>query len=1103
MKIFLKRALFLMCALTLVFGLVGCPTEPKNNNIGGGTIGDNEEKQLSTHLVDFSNSGVQWSNGFKNNGGELGTAEQWVVYNHKVDLAEDVIVLKSKVNFNTLSGHTGVGFISVDGTSRKGYQLLSGQNIKNVGCTDGGSGQGFDTKVDGFGWATDTDYVFEVTIKEGKISYVVYDTTGAELAAKKDTTIYHNASDIVYPAFGGTRGSAATYSDISVSINGKTVSIDGIDPQSQLATLSLDKSIVRIKTTETATVTATATEAGASVPVTAESSDTSIASVSVSNNVITVTPVKMGSVKVTVKHTKADYLTASFDVVVADYPSSNIYGSLATVTYPAAASTDAYEDATLRLAFDAAPTLSDGGFISIYKEDGTLVDTITMIDEIQKTAAGNSIKVKNQLVRVDGNNVLITPHVGVIQPETKYFVGIPEGSITGKINGKDFNGLSNDKDAADSWSFTTRAAVAATSVMTVNASESSESDFRSINGALAAIGTTDTGSYTINVAAGTYYELINTKIAGTVKIVGPTNTLGDSVIIKYINHNDWNGGTAIRPSFYVGGTGNLVLENVTIWNATRRGVDTEAQEAQAEAIYFQSTGKLAAYNCSFKSYQDTIQVGNKGGKAWFYKCYIEGDVDYIWGTADVALFEECKFKTLNDDNRKTKTSDLLVARTYKQGSKIAKGFVVFNSEIEIENGMTQTFGRCAGSGSDFWDQGAAINTKITGTGTLDPAFWQAKNYNPMKDHETFVGWKDYNITNANDEVISASSRCEKTYAISDEVYAKEFNGRRAILNRVYNVDEGVYVSGNAWDVEELEASWGASADESLNNDYSDEVVINTNTFDFTKGIENIVAEEDATKTLTLTGSGFQDAKNYGAKNAGTATFDVTGSALITFYPTYKMDGTVTLYTSGDTTTPLAEVAISTGGNDAKIPKAGSGEAQDPLLYAKSVMYTGDAVTLDLAIAGSNVYFWKIVVTYPTANTFDFTKGIENIVAEEDATKTLILTGSGFQDAKNYGAKNAGTATFDVTGSALITFYPTYKMDGTVTLYTSGDTTTPLAEVAISTGGNDAKIPKAGSGEAQDPLLYAKSVMYTGDAVTLDLAIAGSNVYFWKIVVNQF
>ena len=813
-----------LCAVSLLFGsFMSCSSGSDDDDDTSGKsdiIGGNEEKQLSTHLVDFSNSGVQWSNGFKN----MAESEQWVVYNHKVDLAEDVIVLKSKVNFNTTSGHTGVGFISVDGTSRKGYQLLSAQNIKNVGCTTGGSGQGFDTKVDGFGFATGTDYVFEVTIKEGKISYVVYDTTGAELAAKKDTSIYHDASDIVYPAFGGTRGSAATYSDISVSINGKTVSIDGIDPQSQLATLSLDKSIVRINTAETATVTATATEAGASVPVTAESSDTSIASVSVSNNVITVTPVKMGSVKVTVKHTKADYLTASFDVVVADYPLSNIYGSLTTVTYPAAASTDAYEDATLRLAFDATPTLSDGGFISIYKEDGTLVDTITMIDEIQKTAAGNSIKVKNQLVRVDGNNVLITPHVGVIQPETKYFVGIPEGSITGKINGKDFNGLSNDKDAADSWSFTTRAAVAATSVMTVNASESSESDFRSINGALAAIGTTDTGSYTINVAAGTYYELINTKISGTVKIVGPTNTLGDSVIIKYINHNDWNGGTAIRPSFYVGGTGNLVLENVTIWNATRRGVDTEAQEAQAEAIYFQSTGKLAAYNCSFKSYQDTIQVGNKGGKAWFYKCYIEGDVDYIWGTADVALFEECKFKTLNDDNRKTKTSDLLVARTYKQGSKIAKGFVVFNSEIEIENGMTQTFGRCAGSGSDFWDQGAAINTKITGDGTLDPAFWQAKNYNPMKDHETFVGWKDYNITKANDQVISASSRCEKTYAISDEVYAKEFNGRRAILNRVYNVDEGVYeLCGLAakWDLEELETAWNATEDVSIDDDSED------------------------------------------------------------------------------------------------------------------------------------------------------------------------------------------------------------------------------------------------------------------------------------------
>lgn len=36
MKIFLKRALFLMCALTLVFGLVGCPKEAKSPSGGNG-----------------------------------------------------------------------------------------------------------------------------------------------------------------------------------------------------------------------------------------------------------------------------------------------------------------------------------------------------------------------------------------------------------------------------------------------------------------------------------------------------------------------------------------------------------------------------------------------------------------------------------------------------------------------------------------------------------------------------------------------------------------------------------------------------------------------------------------------------------------------------------------------------------------------------------------------------------------------------------------------------------------------------------------------------------------------------------------------------------
>lgn len=61
MKIFLKRTVFFMCALTLVFGLVGCPTEPKNN-IGGGTIGGTEKPDVEESTTSFSGefAGLKW-----------------------------------------------------------------------------------------------------------------------------------------------------------------------------------------------------------------------------------------------------------------------------------------------------------------------------------------------------------------------------------------------------------------------------------------------------------------------------------------------------------------------------------------------------------------------------------------------------------------------------------------------------------------------------------------------------------------------------------------------------------------------------------------------------------------------------------------------------------------------------------------------------------------------------------------------------------------------------------------------------------------------------------------------------------------------------------
>ena len=1084
---------FLMC------NVIACDDgggSGNGNGSDGGSGSKEETKQedttiddtkLSSHLVNLTNTDVTWdatANGFTN----TVATEAYLVYNRKVDIAKDAITLQAKVNFNSLSGHVGVGFISVEGTSRVGYQLLTGQNIKNVNCTEGGSGQGFDSKVDGFAWATDKDYIFNVAISDGKISYIVYDVDGTtELAAKKETVIYHGSDDIVYPAFGGTRGNAATFSDITVTVNGNKYTIDGIDAQGQLPTLSLDSSVIRIKSSETGTVKATATYNGSSAKVTAVSADDSAVTVAVADDgTITVTPIKATpGVVVTVTNASATYITASFTVVVADYPTTNAY---TLNSYPAAGATAAYTDGSLRLTFDSAPTLNSASFVAIFDDAGELVDTITMSDEKQTTNAGNTIKVKSQLVRVSGNDVLITPHFGVLENEKTYYVAIPQGAITGKIGGVDFDGLSNDKEAAGAWSFKTRAAHAASATMTVSADESATPDFRTVYGALAAIGTTDTGSYTINLSAGEYYELVNAKIAGTVKIVGPSTAEANgtdttkNAVIKYINHNEWNGGTAIRPSFYISGTGNLVLENVTIWNATRRGVDTDAGEAQAEAIYFQSTGTIAAYNSTFKSYQDTIQVGNKGGRGWFYKCYVEGDVDFLWGTADVVLFEECTLKALNDSARTTKSEDLLVARTYLTSNKIAKGFVVFNSTIEVEDGITLSFGRCAGSGDGFYDQCAVVNTIVKGT--LSDGWWTEKNYTPLKDFEKYAGWKDYNITDANGTALSPTSRTEKTYALDTATYSLEFNGRNAILNRIFDTSTSAYATlSEKWDVSALETEFSATEDASLNNDYG--ASVDKTTLDYAwKDTDAVVAEVNIQNKADTWDDLYIDATSgkFAAKgrtswiqcNNGTKIYVPVSTAAVITVTTYSANVSAT----------VGEAATEISSGDSKVLKY-SFKLDD------AVTVSGKDGKYALITFGASDYVGTITRTVVYDKTWKDTDAVAaevNIQNKADTWDDLYI------DATSGKFVAKGRTSWIQCNSGTKIYVPV-KTDATITVTTYGkNIAATVGESATSISSGEDKV-----------LTYNYT---TADAVTVDgkegsyaLITFGSNDYVGTITLT--
>ena len=495
--------------------------------------------------------------------------------------------------------------------------------------------------------------------------------------------------------------------------------------------------------------------------------------------------------------------------------------------YPAQDATDAFADTQLIMTFEEAPTLVADSEVTI-TSDSTTVDTIsvnpTTADESQTAQSGYTVNVGNQqLVRLDDTSVYIQPHYNgttsatVLQAETTYTVDVSDILTVGSS----YDGIMF-ADGTSTWSFTTGAAPTLSTTLSVsNATSENSADYFSVYGALFAAVTNGSSSttYTLDIADGTYYELVSitAKSSQTFILHGSdSNTKGDSVVIEYVNNNHMNNGVDLRALFFQG-NGNLVLENITLKNLTQRATvytydgyyggnsasTSGKNNYQAEVLYFNSSsGTISAYNSSFVSLQDTLLTK---GKLWFYDCYIAGDVDFMWGYSDVALFENCEIECLSDSKVSTDNAYLFETRVGStSGTTVGKGYVLLNSTVTVDSGVTAYFGRraTAKSTTSYYDQAAIVNTTFTGSGSLSASRWydtsvssNAKDPEVITDATLYkyganvdVGWKEYNVTN---KTATSATESASTYGTMTETeYAAEYSGRRAILNRFFTKGDG-------------------------------------------------------------------------------------------------------------------------------------------------------------------------------------------------------------------------------------------------------------------------------------------------------------------------
>ncbi|PWG82306.1 pectinesterase family protein [Pararcticibacter amylolyticus] len=90
-------------------------------------------------------------------------------------------------------------------------------------------------------------------------------------------------------------------------------------------------------------------------------------------------------------------------------------------------------------------------------------------------------------------------------------------------------------------------------------------------------------------------------------------------------------GTSGSASFYIYGD-DFSAENITFANSS-------GPVGQAVAVW--SAGdRMKFKNCRFLGFQDTLYTYGYGSRQYFFNCYIEGTVDFIFGSS-TAVFKDC------------------------------------------------------------------------------------------------------------------------------------------------------------------------------------------------------------------------------------------------------------------------------------------------------------------------------------------------------------------------------------------------------------------------------------------------------------------------------
>ncbi len=160
-------------------------------------------------------------------------------------------------------------------------------------------------------------------------------------------------------------------------------------------------------------------------------------------------------------------------------------------------------------------------------------------------------------------------------------------------------------------------------------------DFKTVQEAINAVPDFRKVPTIIYIKNGVYKEKL--VLPGSKKMVKLTGEDKDKTILTYDDYASKKNtfgeekGTSGSASFYIYGD-EFSAENITFQNSS-------GPVGQAVAVWA-AGDKMRFKNCRFLGFQDTLYTYGPGSRQYYTDCYIEGTVDFIFGSS-TAIFNNC------------------------------------------------------------------------------------------------------------------------------------------------------------------------------------------------------------------------------------------------------------------------------------------------------------------------------------------------------------------------------------------------------------------------------------------------------------------------------